>query len=215
MADTSLGRESLWTIFQTAPARLVHPRHIVQAYDGAISVGAAVKLQQCDRVQRALARLLRDKFQLPEPSSCPRPAEEDLKLLALLPEQIEQHIRVAGAVFWSHVLAGEIRSREVAEMKSQIGEMAFQIALDNRDLAAGHLAPAGIDQLMQAIETDGRRCWASWQAALPEPLAAWMRLRYEADEDITLSQASEQRHAVIVRRLVQDKAIEPMAKEAR
>ncbi|TCN34015.1 type III secretion protein [Sinorhizobium americanum] len=207
--------KDVWAIFQTAPARLVQPRHIVHAYDEAISLETAARLQQSARVQRPLARLLGEKYRLPEPFSCPRPAEEDLQLLALPPERIEHYSHVAGAVFWGHVLAGEIRSREVAEMKSRIGDAAFQLAIHNRDLAAGHPPPGDRDHLMQAIETDGRKCWASWQASLPQPLAAWLRLRDETDEDIAFLQESDaERGAAIVRRLMQDKTIEAMAKEA-
>jgi hypothetical protein len=207
--------ESVWTVFQTAPARLVDPRLIVQAFDNTIPIETAIRLQRSDRVQRPLARLISEKYRLPEPFSCPRPAEEDLQLLALPRAGIEHYSHAAGAVFWGHVLAGEIRSREVAEMKSRIGDAAFQLAIHNRDLAAGHPPPGDRDHLMQAIETDGRKCWASWQASLPQPLAAWLRLRDGADEETAFLQESDaERGAAIVRRLMQDKNIEAMTKEA-
>ncbi|PDT81132.1 type III secretion protein [Sinorhizobium sp. BJ1] len=200
--------ESVWAIFQTAPARLVHPRHIVHAYDEAISLEAAARLQQSRRVQRPLARLLSEKYRLPEAGSCQRPAEEDLELLELSPEQIKQYSRLAGAVFWGHVLASEIRNRAVAEMKSRIGDLSFQLAVHNRELAAGHLPPGDLDLLVQAIEADGRKCWASWQVSLPEPLAAWLRLRDETAEGIAFSAPTDsERGAVIVRRLVRDKNV--------
>ncbi|MEY9586910.1 type III secretion protein [Sinorhizobium fredii] len=206
--------EGVWAIFRMAPARLVHPRHIVHAYDEAISIETAARLQQSDRVQRPLARLLREKYRLPDAGSCPEPAKEDLELLDLAPERVEQHSRLAGVVFWSHVLAGEIRSREVAEMKSRIGDLAFQLAIHNRDLAAGHPPPGGLDRLMQAIETDGRKCWASWQAALPEPLAAWLRLRHEAADNPGFAEPTDaERGAAILRHLVQDKNVDVAAKE--
>ncbi|WP_018238590.1 hypothetical protein [Ensifer sp. BR816] len=206
--------ESVWTVFQTAPARLVGPRLIMQAFDNTIPIETAIRLQRSDRVQRPLARLISEKYRLPEPFSCPRPSEDDLELLAFPLERIEQYSHAAGAVFWGHVLAGEIRSREVAEMKSRIGDFAFQLAIHNRDLAAGHPPPGDRDQLMQAIETDGRKCWASWQASLPQPLAAWLRLRDgAANENIAFLQESDtERGAAIVRRLMQDKNKE--AKEA-
>ena len=231
MTETSLAEESasadpqsvdargadpqgVWAIFQTAPARLVHPRYVVHAYEQAISIETAARLQQSDRVQRPLARLLREKYRLPDAGSCPEPAKEDLELLDLAPERVEQYSRLAGVVFWSHVLAGEIRSREVAEMKSRIGDLAFQLALHNRDLAAGHPPPGDLDLLIQAIETDGRKCWASWQASLPEPLAGWLRLRHEAaDEPGFAEPADAQRGAAILRRLVQDKTVDVAAKE--
>ncbi|ACP23738.1 putative type III secretion component (plasmid) [Sinorhizobium fredii NGR234] len=206
--------QDVWAIFQTAPARLVHPRHVVHAYDETISIEAAARLQQSDRVQRPLARLVREKYRLPDAGSCPEPAEGDLELLSLPPERVEQHSRLAGVVFWSHVLAGEIRNREVAEMKSRIGDLAFQLALHNRDLAAGHPPPGDLDLLMQAIETDGRKCWGSWQASLPEPLAAWLRLRDETDDHSAFSApADAERGAAILRRLAQDKTIDAAARE--
>lgn len=200
------GPQDVWTIFQTAPARLVHPRHIVQAYDEAISTETALRLQESSRVQRPLARLLCEHYRLPPASSCARPSEEDLELLALPREQMDHYCRAAGAVFWGEVLAGEIRSREVAEMKSRIGEDAFRLAIHNRDLAAGRPPPDDLDQLVQAIEADGRKCWASWQAALPEPLAAWLRLRQETAEDAPFSEPDDAgRGAAIVRRLAREK----------
>lgn len=190
MTDRSLANgaaaaelENVWAAFRTAPARLVHHRHIVQAYDEAISIEAAVRLQQSDRVQRPLMRLLMDKFDLPDARLCPCPEPDDLKLLALSPEAVAHHSYLAGAVFWGHALAGEIRSREVALMKERVGDRAFRVAVDNRDLAAGHEIADGLDALMQAIDVDGRRCWASWQASLPAALAAWLRLRDETGGD--------------------------------
>ncbi|HLP68218.1 MAG TPA: SctK family type III secretion system sorting platform protein [Rhizobium sp.] len=200
------GPQDVWTVFQTAPARLVHPRHIVRAYDEAISTETALRLQQSSRVQRPLARLLCEHYRLPPASSCARPSEEDLELLALPREQVDLFCNMAGAVFWGEVLAGEIRSREVAEMKSRIGEDAFRLAIHNRDLAAGRPPPDNLDQLVQAIETDGRNCWASWQAALPEPLAAWLRLRQETEEYAAFSEPDDVgRGAAILRRLAPEK----------
>lgn len=116
------------------------------------------------------------------------------------------YCRAAGAVFWGEVLAGEIRSREVAEMKSRIGEDAFRLAIHNRDLAAGRPPPDNLDQLVQAIEADGRKCWASWQAALPERLAAWLRLRQETEADAAFSEPDDAgRGAAILRRLAREK----------
>ncbi len=207
------GPQSVWAIFQTAPARLVHPRHIVQAYDEAISIETAARLQQSGRVQRPLARLLTEKYQLPEAGSCQRPAEEDLKLLELPRGRVEQYSRLAGAVFWGHVLAGEIRSRAVAEMKSRIGDLAFELAVHNRDLAADHPPPGDLDLLMQAIETDGRKCWASWQVSLPGPLTAWLRLWDEAADDAFSAPTDAERGAAIVRRLARDETVDAAAKE--
>lgn len=194
--------EGFWALFRTAPARLVHPRHIVHAYDEAISIEAAARLQQSDRVQRPLARLLRDKYRLPDAGACAPPHAADLALLDLPRERVDEVSRLAGAVFWSHVLAGEIRSRAVAEMKARIGDLVFQRAVHNRDLASGRQPPGDLDALMRAIDADGRKCWASWQASLPQPLAAWLRLRDEADEDGAFSQADDaERGAAIVRRV--------------
>ncbi len=208
------GSDDIWTVFQTAPARLVHPRHIVQAYDEAISTETALRLQQSSRVQRPLARLLCERYRLPPASSCARPSEEDLELLALPREQMDLYRNMAGAVFWGEVLAGEIRSREVAEMKSRIGEDAFRLAIHNRDLAVSRPPPDNLDQLVQAIEADGRTCWASWQAALPEPLAAWLRLRQETADDAPFSEPDDAgRGAAIVRRLAREKLSGTASKE--
>jgi hypothetical protein len=206
-ATTAAG-ENIWATLRKAPARFVNPCHIVTAYDEAITVEAAVRLQQADRVQRPLMRLLMEKFALPDVSTCPVPEEDDLKLLALTPAAIAQHSYMAGAVFWGHVLAGEIRSREVASMKERIGDRAFRIAVDNRDLAAGHEAPDDIDTLIKAIELDGRKCWAAWQASLPGAVAAWLQLRDEADRDrVRFSDAADAAAgALIVRRLLRDES---------
>ncbi len=221
MTNASLSEESaggrpddIWTAFQTAPARLVHPRYIVQAYDGTISTETASRLQRSSRVQRPLARLLCEHYRLPPASSCARPPEEDLELLALPREQVDHYCRAAGAVFWGEVLAGEIRSREVAEMRSGIGENAFRLAIHNRDLAASRLPPDNLDQLLQAIEADGRKCWASWQAALPEPLAAWLRLWQETAENAAFSEPDDaERGAAIVRRLARENLAGAASKE--
>ncbi|MCA1489888.1 SctK family type III secretion system sorting platform protein [Sinorhizobium alkalisoli] len=213
---TGAEAESIWETFRSSPARLIHPRHIVIAYDEAITIEAAVRLQQSDRVQRPLLRLLMEKFELPDVGSCPSPEEDDLKLLALAPSAVVQHSYLAGAVFWGHVLAGEIRSREVAVMKERIGERAFRIAVENRDLAAGHEPPGDLDSLIKAIEDDGRKCWAGWQASLPGALAAWLRLMGEADEaEIRFSVAADIATGVaIVRRLLCDENTELSASRA-
>lgn len=208
------GPDDIWTVFQTAPARLVHPRYIVQAYDEAISTETALRLQQSSRVQGPLARLLCERYRLPPASSCARPSEEDLELLALPREQTDDYCRAAGAVFWGEVLAGEIRSREVAEMKSRIGEDAFRLAIHNRDLASSRPPPDNLYELVQAIEADGRKCWVSWQAALPAPLAAWLRLRQETADDAGFSEPDDaDRGAAIVRRLARETFTGAAAKE--
>lgn len=200
---TAAEMQSIWATICHAPARLIHPRHIVTAFGGAITVEAAPRLQQSDRVQRQLSRLLMEKFELPDVGSCPSPEEGDLKLLALSPSAVAQHSYLAGAVFWGHVLAGEIRSREVASMKERIGDRVFRIAVDNRDLAARHEPPGDLDSLIQAIELDGRKCWLDWRASLPDALAAWLRLTDEVDNDGTRhAEATDRtRGAAIVRRL--------------
>jgi len=117
-------------------------------------------------------------------------------------------------VFWGEVLAGEIRSREVAEMKSRIGEDAFRLAIHNRDLASSRPPPDNLYELVQAIEADGRKCWVSWQAALPAPLAAWLRLRQETAEDAGFSKPDDaDRGAAIVRRLARETFTGAAAKE--
>lgn len=200
---TGAEAKNIWEVFRCAPARLIHPRHIVTAFGEAITFEAAVRLQQSDRVQRSLCRLLMEKFDLPDVGSCPFPEEDDLKLLALAPSAVGQHSYLAGAVFWGHVLAGEIRSREVALMKERIGERAFRIGVDNRDLAAGLEPPGDLDALVQAIELDGRRCWAGWKTSLPDALAAWLRLTDEVDDyGIHHAEAADRaRGAAIIRRL--------------
>lgn len=170
-----------WKNIMAAPARFVHPERIVACYDGAISLGIATSLQASERVERPLAILLMDHFDLSALPDLAQLDEADLILMTSPAGQIENLVPLAGAIFWSHVFAGEIRTNEVAEMKRLIGEAAFQTALANRDLASNLPGPDDRGALETMMASDGIRCVAAWHDALPHCLGAWARLKHAND----------------------------------
>lgn len=197
------------------PARLVHPERIVACYDDAISVDLAVRLQASDRIQRQLAILLMDRFALPDLPAPVNLDEADLSLMAAPAEQISILAPLAGAVFWAHFFASEIRTNEVAEIKRRIGDTAFQTALANRDLASNLPAPESLDTLETSVEADGYRCLASWHAALPSAIGAWARLKHANDRFLTPFPDARHRvlGAAIMRRLATNPVSSPESEE--
>ena len=192
-----------WAGAMVMPSRLVHPERIIACYDDAISLDVAAQLQRSDRVQRQLAILLMDHFGLP---AMPDPAgldEADLSLMAAPADQISALVPLAGAVFWAHVLASEIRTSEVAEIKRRIGDDAFQTALANRDLAGNLPGPDNLDALQAAVDADGYRCLTGWHHALPSGAGAWARLKHANDKFFVPFEEPRQRAlgASIMRRL--------------
>lgn len=178
------GNHSSMQLLTSAPARLVHPQRIVSCYEDALTLDVAVKLQACDRVQPQLALLVAEQFGLAQSSALLDLAPEDLALMRLAPAQLDELVVIAGAAYWAHVFAAEIRTSEVALMKQAIGEAAFKFALANRDLA-GHLAhPGSTDNLIAAVRRDGLHCIGSWHASLPGGLAGWARLKHASDKEV-------------------------------
>jgi hypothetical protein len=205
-----------WTGAMAMPARLVHPERLIACYDDAISLDVAVQLQSSDRVQRQLAILLMDHFGLP---NLPDPADldqADLSLVAAPAEQISALVPLAGAVFWAHVLASEIRASEVAEIKRRIGDGAFQTALANRDLSSNLPGPDNLDTLQAAVDGDGYRCLTSWHHALPSGAGAWARLKHANDKFFVPFPEPRERvlGASIMRRLALSLTLQPAPGEA-
>ncbi len=102
-----------------------------------------------------------------------RPAAEDLELLgAAAARLIAQHSRLAGRrVLGPCAGRRDPQPRGRRDERARIGDLGLSgWPFDNRDLAAGHLRlPAASIALVRAIDADGRKCWTSWQASLPEP----------------------------------------------
>ncbi|EJN03658.1 hypothetical protein [Phyllobacterium sp. YR531] len=192
-----------WNDLVSNPAKLVHPERIATCYDNVITSEVAKQLQASDRVQRQLAILLMDRFALPELPQAASLELDDINLMVQPADRISELIPLAGAVFWSQFLAGEIRTNEVAELKRRIGETAFHAALSNRDLAGNLPSPENLDALEATLEADGYRCLASWHAALPSAIGAWARLKHASDRSLTPFPDTRQRGlgATIMRRL--------------
>lgn len=170
-----------WTNMIAAPARYVHTERIVACYNGAIPIETAMKLQASKRIQRHLAILLTDHFELSALPELAQLDEADLILMTSRAEQISDLVLPAGAIFWSHVFASEIRTNEVAEMKRRVGETGFQTALANRDLASNLPGPDDLGALEALVTSDGLGCIAGWHDALPAHLRPWARLKHAND----------------------------------
>lgn len=192
-----------WNSLISTPAKLVHPERIVACYDGVISSDVAAQLQASRRVQRQLTSLLMDRFALPELPAPMSIDPADVHLISIRADQIAALIPLAGAVFWAQFLASEIRTNEVTEIKRRIGEVAFQAALANRDLAGNLPSPDSLDALEANLEADGYRCLASWHATLPAAIGAWARLKHANDRSLIPFPDAKQRAlgAAIMRRL--------------
>lgn len=187
-----------------APARFVHPERIVACYDGAITLDIARDLQCSDRVQQQLTILLMDHFELSALPDLTHLDDADLALMTASFEQIGDLVSLAGAVFWSHVFASEIRTSEVAAMKRRFGETIFQTAIAHRDLAGNLPGPDDLAALEALMASDGLRCIASWHEALPARIGAWARLRHASDSLPSPDTTHGKFGPAIIRRLAAD-----------
>lgn len=192
-----------WTDMMAAPARYVHPERIVACYNGAITIEIATNLQASKRIQRHLAILLTDHFELSALPDLAQLDEADLILMTSPADQISDLVLLAGAIFWSHVFASEIRTNEVAEMKRRVGETGFQRALANRDLASNLPGPDDLGALEAMVTSDGLGCIAGWHEALPARIGAWARLKHANDSVLmpSLDAAHRKLGPLIMRRL--------------
>jgi hypothetical protein len=192
-----------WTDMMAAPARYVHPERIVACYNGAITIEIATRLRASKRIQRHLAILLTQHFELSALPDLAQPDDADLLLMTSPAEQISDLVLLAGAIFWSHIFASEIRTNAVAEMKRRVGETGFQRALANRDLASNLPGPNDLCALEAMVTNDGLGCIAGWHDALAARLRPWARLKHANDSGLTpsLNAAHRKLGPLIMRRL--------------
>ncbi|RCS22719.1 hypothetical protein DUT91_17815 [Phyllobacterium salinisoli] len=194
-----------WTDIAATPLRFVHPSRIAACLDEIVTLKAAGQLATSPRIAKRLERLVVDHYGLPAFPMEMTADKSDLRLMLMSQDELAEFARSAGAVYWAHVLSGEIRASAVATLKAIVGETAFALALTHRDLAGNEPRPDDAETLRTLVRDDGDACLASWHASMPPALQAWLQLKLPEDRSFIPPASAEKREKcfAIARRLAQ------------
>ncbi|WP_153020358.1 hypothetical protein [Paramesorhizobium deserti] len=194
-----------WAGIAATPLRFLHPSHIAACFNGVVTPKAAEQLAASPRIAKRLERLVADHHGLPAFPGEMAVDDGDLRLMRMSSDEFQEFAWSAGAIYWAHVLSGEIRANAVAALKEIVGEATFTLALAHRDLAGGEPKPDDPEALREHVQRDGDACLASWYASMPPALHAWLRLKLPEDYSLAPPASAEKREKclAIARRLAQ------------
>jgi len=194
-----------WADIAATPLRFVHPSRIAASFKDVVALSAAGQLAASPRIAGRLERLVADHYGLPAFPDQMAMDDGDLRLMLMTQDELQEFAWSAGAVYWAHVLSGEIRASAVAALKAIVGEAAFALALAHRDLAGDEPRPDDPEELRTLIQRDGDACLASWHASMPPALQAWLQLKLPESRSFVPPDSAEKREKclAIARRLAQ------------
>jgi hypothetical protein len=126
--------------------------------------------QLCDR----LARQVADAHELVPLGALPRLMAVDARLVA--EGMSGAALDRAGLIWWSGVLATEVRGPRAGVLRERFGADVLAWALAQRDLSAGRSEPGAMEELLGNIAAAGRVCHGAWLESLPPAWRAWLAL---------------------------------------
>ena len=174
-----------WQALLEQPLHRLPVERLAECFGGVLPDEQVTALLATPRFHPRLWQLLDRHFQLAPLQSLADSA--DLPVLLLDTAAFARLPRFCGAVWHAAALAREIRGAAVQMLKAQLGSDVFEFALSRRDQAGAADFLLDGEQLIAAIDRDGRACLAAWYESRPQPLQNWLRLRFDipvADVDM-------------------------------
>lgn len=174
-----------WQALLEQPLQRLPVERLAGCFGGVLPYEQVKALLATPRFHPRLWQLLGRHFQLTPLQSLAESA--DLPVLLLDAAAFARLPRFCGAVWHAAALTREIRGAAVQTLKAQLGADVFEFALSRRDQAGAADFLLDGEQLIAAIDRDGRACLATWYESRPQPLRNWLRLCFDipvADVDM-------------------------------
>ena len=191
-----------WRALQNEPLAFVDPQCLEAALLGAQNAGQVAELARQPRFQARIEQLLVSFYGL-QPLQAQSPADADLPVLLLPVTRFRQLPTFCGACLHGASLAREIRGSRVQQLRTQLGDEVYTLAVSWREAAVAKTNIVEGEALLAAIEQDGRACVEAWMAAQPAALQAWLQLRFDLAAPLSDGRAE---HAEHVRRVAAELA---------
>jgi YOP proteins translocation protein K (YscK) len=175
--ESAVQTEAQRAIFRSPPVVHVHPRRVVDAFDGLIGEGIASKLLAEERFRDRLSELLAKTYALSGDVKADALSESARRLLLASGDDLMALVRRFGAIYWARAIASAIESSAVVALKEVLGDDNYAAALAHRALAGPDRALPDLEALDADITAAGLRCLAGWCSVQPAWIAQRIRLK--------------------------------------
>lgn len=154
----------------------IHPDRMLACFSTVTSPIVLEHLRNEPRFAGRLAQVVVRHYGLSSLDDDLSPADKALAALSV--EELEAIALRAGVVLNGQVFLREIRGPMLTALGERFGAQALDDARRNADLAAERMPASDLDALEGAVKADGQACLGAWIAALSQPRARQVKLKW-------------------------------------
>lgn len=185
----------------------IHPDRLLACFTTVSSPVVLEHLRDEPRFADRLAAIVAGHYGL---STIEGPIDSaDQALVAFSTEELDAIALRAGVVINARAFLREIRGPMLAALGERFGPLALDDARRFGEMAAERPPAGDVDELEQVVRRDGQACLAAWIAALPEPIARHVKLKWPDDASLPIARdagtGAADQGAQVLRRLVVDR----------
>jgi len=173
------------TLFLTDPGAWADPALVAPLISPGLRPETACRLLSSPRLAARASSWLADRLGWGDPAAVP---PEDLALAVASAETLEAVALCAGAVWHAPRVRALVLAADLAMLRARLGDEVREAALRHGVLAPEMARPMAADGsagnadiLADDIARDGASCITTWIDALPEWVAARVRLKWQSD----------------------------------